>query len=177
MSSFLMTHNIGIGLLAFAGGVFVGVPTLWAMVMNGAMLGILGQAMSTRETGLVFWSLILPHGVIELTAIVVMGAAGFVIAGALLAPGARSRRDALVERGRLAVLLALGGGAMLVVAGVIEGCITPPAFIPPWAKLAFAALTAAAEVAYFGFWGRGAEPGLLRELIAYEEPPAALPPI
>lgn len=175
MSSFIMTHNIAIGLTCFAGGIFFGIPTLWAMLQNGMMLGILGEAMTRPGSALTFWSLILPHGIIELSAIAVMGGAGFVIASALLAPGHRSRRDALIERGRLAVLLALGGGAMLVVAGLIEGFITPPAFIPPWVKLAFAAGTLVAEVFYFTWGGRGAAPGVLKELIAYEEPPRRLP--
>ena len=174
-SSFIMTHNIGIGFWAFAGGVFFGIGPLYAMVQNGMMLGILGEAMSRPETALVFWSLILPHGFIELTAICVMGGAGFLIAGALLAPGNRTRRDALIERGRLAVLLALGGAAMLVVAGIIEGFITPPAFIPPWAKLVFAALTVIAMIFYFGWGGRGPEPGLLSRMLAYEEEPEELP--
>ena len=174
-SSFIMTHNIAIGLTCFAGGVFFGIPTLWAMIQNGMMLGILGEAMSKPETALTFWSLILPHGIIELSAIAVMGGAGFLIASALGAPGNRSRRDALIERGRLAVLLALGGGAMLVIAGLIEGFITPPAFIPPWLKLGFAMVTLVAEVWYFARAGRGPEPGLLKELIAYEETPKVLP--
>jgi uncharacterized membrane protein SpoIIM required for sporulation len=174
-SAFLMTHNIGIGLIAFSGGVFFGIPTLWALVMNGSMLGILGQAMSTRETGVVFWSMILPHGVIELSAIVVFGAAGFLIAGALLAPGRRSRMDALIERGKLAVMLALGGAAMLVIAGLIEGIITPPDFIPPWAKLAFAFMTFIAEIAYFGFAGRGPQPGLLHDALQQDRERPAMP--
>ncbi|MCC2670876.1 MAG: protein of unknown function transrane [Armatimonadetes bacterium] len=174
-SSYIMTHNIAIGLTCFAGGVFLGIPTAWAMIENGMMLGILGEAMTRPETALTFWSLILPHGIIELSAIAVMGGAGFLIASAVLAPGNRSRRDALIERGRLAVLLAMGGGAMLVVAGLIEGFITPPAFIPPWAKLAFAMLTLVAQTWYFARGGRGPEPGLLKELIAYEEAPKVLP--
>src|SRR5205823_9217670 len=101
--------------------------------------------------------------------------AGFLIASALLAPGNRSRRDALIERGRLAVLLALGAAAMLVLAGLIEGFITPPAFIPPWAKLVFAVTLLIAEIAYFGLAGRGPQPGLLKELAAYDEPAEALP--
>jgi len=175
LSSHIMTHNIGIGLTAFAGGVLFGIGPLWAEVQNGLVLGILGEGMTRPGTALTFWSLILPHGVIELTAIWVMGGAGFVLAGALLAPGNRSRRDALIERGRLAVLLALGGGAMLVVAGLIEGFITPPAFIPPWVKLVFAAGTLLAEVLYFGYAGRGPEPGLLKEFVAYDEPQKQLP--
>src|SRR5205085_11684814 len=134
MSTFIMTHNIGIGFWAFSGGILFRIGPLSAMIENGTMLGILGEAMTGPGTTLTFWSLILPHGIIELSAIWIMGGAGFLIASALLAPGRRSRRDALIERGRLAVLLALGAAAMLVVAGLIEGVITPPAFIPPQAK-------------------------------------------
>ncbi len=174
-SSLIMTHNIGIGFWAFAGGIFFGIGPLYCMIQNGMMLGILGEAMTRPESGLIFWSLILPHGCLELTAICVMGGAGFLIGGALLAPGSRSRRDALIERGRLAVLLALGGAAMLVVAGVIEGFITPPAFIPPWFKLVFAAFTVVAMVLYFGWCGRGSDPGLLHDLLTYEERAEELP--
>src|SRR5213076_1805756 len=132
-----------------AGGILFGLGPLSGMIENGMMLGILGEAMTRPGTTVTFWSLILPHGIIELSAIWVMGGAGFLIASALLAPGQRSYRDALIERGRLAVLLALGGAAMLVVAGLIEGFITPPAFIPPAVKLLFAAGTLAALIAYF----------------------------
>lgn len=175
MSSFIMTHNIGIGFACFAGGLLLGIPTLWAMIENGMMLGILGEAMTKPGTAVTFWSLILPHGIIELSAICIMGAAGFLLASALLAPGRRTLRDALIERGRLAVLLALGGGCMLVVAGLIEGFITPPVFIPPWVKLCFALLTLAAEIAYFTLCGRGPEPGLLRDYLAGDQPDARLP--
>jgi uncharacterized membrane protein SpoIIM required for sporulation len=131
--------------------------------------------MSTPETGLVFWSLILPHGFIELSAITVFGGAGFLIASGLLAPGRRSRKDALIERGRLAILLVAGGSAMLVIAGIIEGTITPPAVIPPVVKLLFAFLTLGAEIAFFAFGGRGPQPGLLKDLLRYEDAPKDLP--
>lgn len=158
LSSFLMTHNIGIGLLAFAGGITFGILPAWALFTNGVMLGVLGSAMSRGETGLVFWSLILPHGIIELSAIAVMGAAGFVLASALISPGEMSRRRALQQRGGDALQLALGGAAMLVIAGLIEGFVTPPAIIPPVAKLGFAALTALAMLFYFGLGGRSGRP-------------------
>jgi uncharacterized membrane protein SpoIIM required for sporulation len=177
ISSLIMTHNTAIGIAAFVGGIFFGIPTLYVMVETGVMVGVLGEGMTRPETWVTFWSLILPHGIIELTAICVMGGAGFLIAGALLAPGNRSRRDALVERGRLAVLVALGGAAMLVVAGLIEGLITPPAFIPPWAKLGFAALTLIAQIGYFTLAGRGPQPGLLKELAAYDEETVSLPAV
>lgn len=174
LSSFIMTHNIAIGFFSFVGGIFLGLPTLYVMVQTGTMVGILGQSMSHPDTALVFWSLILPHGILELFAICVMGGAGFLLASGLLAPGDRRRIDALIERGRYAVLLALGGMALLVLAGIIEGFITPPAWIPPIVKLLFAGLTAVGLVLYFGLAGRGPEPGLLKELAAYEEPGAEL---
>lgn len=177
MASFLMTHNIGVGLTAFAGGIFLGIGSLWAMIQNGMMLGILGEAMTRPKTAVVFWSLILPHGVIELSAIFIMGGAGFLIASALLAPGKRSRLDALIERGRLAVLLAAGGAAMLVIAGIIEAFITPPAFIPPWAKLIFAACTLVAEGLFFSLAGRGPEPGILKDLAGYSADQKDLTPV
>lgn len=172
MSSGIMTHNIGIGLTAFAGGIFFAVGPLYAMIENGLVLGVLGAAMSRPDTAFTFWSLILPHGILELTAIFIMGGAGFMMGGALLSPGARSRRDALIERGRPALLLALGGAAMLVIAGTIEGCLTPWDFIPRSWKLVFAGLTLVAEIVYFTRAGRGPQPGLLPRLLPYEEMPS-----
>lgn len=157
LSTFLMTHNIGVGMIAFCGGIFFGIGPLWAMIQNGLMLGVLGQAMSGPETALVFWSLILPHGVIEIPAICVMGGAGFMLGGALLAPGERTRLEALIERGRLAVLLAAGGAAMLVVAGVIEGFFTPMAGLHPVVKLVFAAVLTLAQIAYFALAGKSSD--------------------
>lgn len=161
ISAFIMTHNIGVGVTAFAGGLLFGIASILALVQNGMMLGILGEAMTEPETAITFWSLILPHGIVELSAIFIMGAAGLMLGGAILAPGRRSRVDALIERGREAVYLCLGAAAMLVLAGVIEGFITPPDFIPRWAKLLFAAGTLVAEVAYWARAGRGREPGLV----------------
>jgi uncharacterized membrane protein SpoIIM required for sporulation len=157
LSTFLMTHNIGVGMIAFCGGIGFGIGPVWAMIQNGLMLGVLGQAMSGPQTALVFWSLILPHGVIEIPAICVMGGAGFILASALLAPGERTRLEALIERGKTAVLLAAGGAAMLVLAGIIEGFITPMAILHPLLKLAFAALMTVGQIAYFALAGRSSE--------------------
>ena len=171
-----MTHNIGIGLSAFAGGIFLGLPTLYVLVQTGVMGGVLGEGMSRNPTTAVnFWSLILPHGILELSAICVMGSAGFVLASALAAPGRRTLRDSLMERGRVALFLALGGGLMLVVAGLIEGFITPPAWIPPWVKLAFAALTLVGEVLYFARAGRSAPSARLAALLSHDPQQTQLP--
>ncbi|MBM3457812.1 MAG: stage II sporulation protein M [Armatimonadetes bacterium] len=153
-SSGLMVHNIGIGLMSFAGGLVLGIPTILVLVQTGVMVGVLGAGMSYPGSALAFWSLILPHGFVELTAIVILSGGGLLLASALLFPGQLSRGQALVSRGRDAVGLAAGGAAMLVVAGLIEGHITPPQWIPPPLKLSFAGLTVAAMVAYFGLVGR-----------------------
>jgi uncharacterized membrane protein SpoIIM required for sporulation len=171
VSSAIMTNNIWVGLLVFGGGLLLGLPTLVITLRTGLMVGILGEGMSRPDTALVFWSLILPHGILELFAICVMAGAGFSLAAALLAPGPRTRRDALTERGRPAVFAALGAAAMLVVSGLIEGFITPPAFIPPWFKLVFAAFTLVALALYVGFAGRGPQSGVLHG--CYEQPRAA----
>jgi len=149
----ILTNNIGVAFMAFAGGITLGIGTVAALLFNGFLLGVVAAIVGRADTATTFWALILPHGIIELTAIFIAGAAGPMIGGALLAPGRRSRRDALIERGREAVLLVLGTIPMFICAGLIEGFITPPAQIPPFVKLAFAGVTAVLLVAYLGFSG------------------------
>ena len=167
MSTGIMTNNIGVSFLAFALGITAGVGTIMMLIYNGLMVGALAAGVAEGRAALGFWSLILPHGIIELTAITFAGAAGLLIGSALIAPGQRSRVDALVERGRLAVLLILGIVPMLVIAGLIEGFITPPIWIPPIVKLIFAAGTGVALAIYMFRGGRGTQAGLVRELTDY----------
>jgi uncharacterized membrane protein SpoIIM required for sporulation len=87
-----------------------------------------------------FWSVILPHGILELTAICIAGGAGLTLARAIYAPGDLPRRDALRLAGTEAVQLLAGVAMMLILAGLIEGYITPTT-LPPNFKLGFAALT------------------------------------
>jgi len=151
----ILTNNIGVAFMAFALGITLGIGTVGALLFNGFLLGIFAAVAGWGDTSVAFWSLILPHGCIELTAIFIAGAAGLMIGAALLAPGRRSRRDALMERGGEAVLLVLGTIPMFVVAGLIEGFITPPVQIPPAFKLGFAGMTVLLLVGYFGRCGVG----------------------
>lgn len=146
-AAFLMTNNIRVAILAFAVGTLGAVPTLLLLFYNGMPLG--GLAMQQHQNGrdLLFWSLILPHGIIEITAILIAGAAGMLLGHALLAPGELSRQDALKLAGRDSVRLLLGTIPFFIVAGFIESFVTPTA-LPPFAKLAFAALTAVGLWAY-----------------------------
>ncbi len=147
ISGFIMTNNIRVSMLAVALGVTAGLGTGLVLIQNGLMVGSLAAVASNNNVDYLFWSVILPHGIIELSAIAIAGGAGFVIARAIFAPGDLPRRDALKLAGGEAAQLMAGVAALLVIAGLIEGFITP-ADISPNFKMAFAALTALALAAY-----------------------------
>jgi uncharacterized membrane protein SpoIIM required for sporulation len=144
----LMTNNIRVAILAFALGSLAGFPTLLLLFYNGMPLG--GLAMQQHQHGrdLLFWSLILPHGIVEITAILIAGGAGMLIGRSLVAPGELSRRDAVRIAGGEAVRLLFGTVPLFIAAGFIESFITPTA-LPKEIKLGFAALTAVGLIAYF----------------------------
>lgn len=134
LSSFIMQNNIKVGFMAFAGGVLGGTVTFYQLVENGVMVGGIAGGVHHYGDPLPFWVLILPHGVVELWAITLAGAAGFRLGWAVLVPGRLARGTALLRAGREAVLVALGTVALFVVAGLIEGFITPSA-LPDMVKL------------------------------------------
>jgi uncharacterized membrane protein SpoIIM required for sporulation len=155
MSAFIITNNVRVAILAFAGCITLGVVTLYLIVFNGLMLGALGALYSNAGFGSDFWATVAPHGVIELTAIQIAGAAGLLIVAGLLAPGRLRRRDAIALNARRAGTLILGVASMLVVAGTIEGFISPQR----WAittRESIGAITALGLILYFGFAGRSA---------------------
>ncbi|HEX2848908.1 MAG TPA: stage II sporulation protein M [Acidimicrobiales bacterium] len=118
------TNNIQVGFLAFAGGILLCVPTVLLLVYNGANLGVPAGLFSAAGQNAKFYGLVLPHGLLELTAVVIAGAAGLRLGWTLIDPGDRTRRTALVEEGRRAVVLVLGLVATFLVAGTIEGFVT-----------------------------------------------------
>lgn len=140
ISSFIMINNILVSINALALGVTAGLGTGYALIRNGLMIGGLSGVASQHDVDLLFWAVILPHGIIELTAICFAGGAGFVLARAIYAPGDLPRRDALQIAGGEAARLMVGVIVMLVIAGLIEGFITPQP-IHPMLKISFALLT------------------------------------
>lgn len=152
----LIRNNVQVTFLAFAGGLLAGLGSVWVLVLNGVMLGSVAAAFANHGQSLHLWTFVLPHGVIELTAICIAGGAGLWMGSALLLPGRRTRREMLVTRGREAVSLIGGTALMLVVAGTIEGFISPSQ-LPREIKLALATVFALAMVAYFAFAGRQQE--------------------
>jgi uncharacterized membrane protein SpoIIM required for sporulation len=102
-----------------------GLGTLYLMVLNGLMVGTLAGLCYTHGLSVPFWSFVLPHGVIELTAIFIAGGAGFLLGVALLFPGDLPIKDALHKRERQAGRLILGCVPLLVIAGFVEAFFSP----------------------------------------------------
>ncbi len=148
----IITNNILVGLRAFAFGALLGLPCLYLLLYNGRMLGTLEGMVYGAGFFLDFNSLILTHGVLELSAICVSGGAGLLLARAVVAPGRLTRREALKHTAGDAFGLFAGACVMLVVAGVIEAYVTPHfAQAVRWSVAGTSALLLAA---YLGLAGR-----------------------
>ena len=143
--------------LAFAGGVLLGLGTVYVLVSNGLALGSVLGAAHFYGVAPLLWSFVSPHGYLELTCIVIAGAAGLMLGDAMLRPGLLLRREALARAARRAVELVLGAAPVLIVAGLIEGFVSP-SDLPVAAKLVIGPLTGAVLYALLLSVGRpGAE--------------------
>ncbi len=156
LSAYITANNIQVSLLAFAGGVLFGLLTAYAMVMNGLLLGVLAGAFTKAGGAIAFWALIVPHGALELPAIMLAGASGLLLARALWFPGDLPRATALRAASGDAVRLVLGAVPLLLVAGLIEGFLTPRD-IDPLLKLGFGALAFFLLCVYITVPGRGVD--------------------
>jgi uncharacterized membrane protein SpoIIM required for sporulation len=147
-SSFIMTNNIQVAILAFGGGVLAGLLTVYVLIFNGLLLGAIAGLCQAYGLGQALWSFVLPHGVTELSVIFVAGGSGLMLGHAILRPGLLRRSDALAAAARRAVRLLFGCMALLVVAGTIEGFVSP-SDLPVWAKYGIGALSG---LALYGYW-------------------------
>jgi uncharacterized membrane protein SpoIIM required for sporulation len=147
-STFLFTHNAQIALFAFALGFACCLPSALLMIYNGMMLGAFFAVFSEKGLGVEFGGWALIHGVTELFAVILAGAAGFRLGWALAFPGAGSRLEALSRAGREAAMVMAGVIVMLALAGLLEGfgrqLITSTAV-----RYAIAASTGAFWLSYF----------------------------
>ena len=126
----ILTNNIQVSFLAFAGGIAAGLGTAVVLLYNGALIGgVAGLAVEAGRTGPLI-ELVAPHGVLELSVIVVSGAAGMTIGWALVDPGPRRRSAALTEGARRGVEIVLGTAPWFVLAGLVEGFVTPSGLGP-----------------------------------------------
>jgi len=152
-ASVIMTNNIQVTIYTFAFGAMFCVGTIFFLAYNGANIGSVLALTYRAGFGNDLLTFMVGHGVIELSCIFIAGGAGLLIGSALIMPGDLSRADALKTRGMEAVRLMLGVAALLVIAGIIEGFISP-APINPLIKFSIAGLTGVALYSYLLLAGR-----------------------
>ena len=148
MAAFIIQNNIGISFVAFVGGVTGGLLTAWLLYTNGMMLGLALGLFQNYDAARYLLTFILGHGILELTAIFISAGAGFRLAKAMIAPGDRTRKDALVLEGRIAAGMIGAVVTLLAIAGTIEGLLSASAAAPIW-KYGVSAATAVLLVLYF----------------------------
>jgi len=154
-SAGITANNLAVAILAFASGMLAGIGPTILMIVNGLLLGVIGTACYEAGMSVDLWSFVAPHGAFELPAIVIAGGAGLVMARSLVVASDRPRRECLLEAARLALRLFGGVVPMLLVAGLIEGFVSPTG-LPPSTKFAIGAANLTLLTLYLGFAGRRA---------------------
>lgn len=124
-SSAILTNNLFVSFFTFALGITAGVGTLWMLVLNGLLFGVVNAACWNEGMLLPLWSFVVPHGVLELPAIFIAGGAGLEIARGMLFPGVLTRRASIEQAGARGARLVLGAIPLLLVAGTVEGFVSP----------------------------------------------------
>ncbi len=125
VSSFIMTNNIRVTLLCFAGGVILGIPTVLVLLQNGLQIGAIAGLTQVYGIHGALWSFVSAHGFLELSVIFISGGAGLHVAHGILRPGLLTRRESVARAGRTATLLACGCVPLLMIAGTLEGFVSP----------------------------------------------------
>src|SRR5580765_1458979 len=161
-SSFIMTNNMTVSFLTFAGGITGGLWTLFQLFFNGMMIGVIGVACGLNDMSVKLWSFVAPHGVLELPAIFIAGGAGLRLAQGLLFPGLLPRRQSVSLAGGEAVRLLVGTIPILIIAGLIEGFISPSALPWQW-KFSLAGAIAVIFFSYLAFCARGGNTVAIKE--------------
>ncbi|PSK97912.1 putative membrane protein SpoIIM required for sporulation [Haloactinopolyspora alba] len=136
-------------------GVFLGVPVIYVLWMNAVNLVASAGLMASAGRLDVFFGLITPHGLLELTAVFVAAGAGLRLGWTVIDPGPRGRADALAEAGRSAVAVAVGLVGVLLISGVIEAFVTPSG-LPTWGRVGIGVAAEVAFLAYVWVFGRRA---------------------
>jgi uncharacterized membrane protein SpoIIM required for sporulation len=155
-STLIMTNNIQVAILAFAGGMVLGLLTVYVLVMNGVQLGAIFGIVTHYGLGWRLLTFVTGHGFIELSVICLAAGAGFMLTDALIRPGMLTRGEALRVAAQRAVQLLLGGASLLVLAGLIEAFVSPSS-LPNWVKFSVGVTTGLLLYGYWLFVGRTKE--------------------
>ena len=144
-STMVLINNIQVSFLAFIAGIAWAVPTLLVLAFNGAIVGQAAGLFHNAGEATRFWGLILPHGLLEITAIIVAGGAGIRLGWSLISPGDRTRSASLIAEAQRSVSIVIGLVIVFIIAGLIEGFVTPSP-LDTWARVSIGA------AAFFAFW-------------------------
>ncbi len=167
----VLVNNIQVSFLAYALGITFGIGTLFILAFNGVNVGTTHGVFIAAGAQGTFFGLIVPHGLLELSAVVIAGGAGLSMGWALVRPGDRTRAKAFGTEGRRSVAIIVGLMLAFVVAGLIEGFVTPG--LPLWPRISVGVSVWAAFVVYVVVFGRRAELAGFTGLIAETEERAA----
>ena len=163
MASGIIANNVQVTFFAFAGGATAGLLTTFLLVMNGISMGSVVGLYVSKNIGELLLAFVAPHGVLELFAICVAGGAAFIVAAGVLLPGPRPRLRALAENSQRAIRLIGVSTLLLLVAGTIEGFISPIPWWPIEGKLAVSGTTLVLLIAYLRSGREIRRPGEARE--------------
>ena len=154
MFGFYIFNNVKIGFQTFATGLAFGLGTLFYLVFNGIMIGAVAGYLTEIGYGTPFWSFVSGHSAMELVAIAISGAAGLRLGAAVVAPGPRSRKSAIMAAAQPAVRLMYGAAAMFLAAAFIEAFWSPLTAFPPQTKYVVGAILWAVVLAWLILGGR-----------------------
>jgi uncharacterized membrane protein SpoIIM required for sporulation len=148
-------NNAWVSLQVIASAVLLGLPIPYILYVNAANVGAVGGLMTAHDRADVFWGLILPHGLLELTAVFLAAGVGMRLGWTVIDPGPRRRTEALAEQGRAVVGVGLGLIAVLFVSGLIEAGVTPSG-LPTWARVGIGLVAEGVFLTYVVVLGRRA---------------------
>jgi uncharacterized membrane protein SpoIIM required for sporulation len=148
-------NNVWVAAQALIFGILLGIPTIFVLWGNQLNLGVSAGLMFAHGKGAIFFGLILPHGLLELTAVYLASAAGLRLGWTIIDPGPRRRSQALAEEGRAAMSIALGLIGVLAISGAIEGFVTGHVHVT-WLRITIGVIAEAVFLTYVIVFGRRA---------------------
>ena len=166
------TNNVWVAAQALIYGILLGIPTMLVLLENAINVGVDGGYLFAHGKGTLFFSLIQPHGMLELSAVFLAAAAGLRLGWTVIDPGDRRRGQALGQEGRAMVTITLGLVVVLGVSGLIEAFVTPSS-LPTWARITIGAVAVTVFLGYaLGLGHRAVAAGATGDI---EEAPDAVP--
>ncbi len=165
-ASQVWTNNAWVSALVLVSGALLCLPAIWVLAQNALNVGLMGGLMVANGAGDLFFGLIIPHGLLELTAVFVAAGAGIRLGWQWISPGPRPRAVAMAQEGRAAITIALGLVVVLAVSGAIEAFVTP-SDLPTWARISVGVLALLAFLGYVWVFGsRAARVGISGDITA-----------